>query len=200
MRRDHPHGFWYFRMPHAYGTVYAGILLHRPLLELLKVSLILFFGTWMLRGATCTWNYSVDARFDRKVARYRAIVGGAVSTLAANLSTFVQSFLTTNFLLLLSSRCVVYAVPSTIWWIAYPLAKCITTYPQLVLGFPMSMGVLMGAVALGAEPLPGAGDLDPHAKRSAYLLLVGRNHCMDAWLRNLLQSSRSSRRCQSQIW
>ena len=162
MRWDRPHGFWYFWLPHVYGTVHAGILLHSAPSQLLKTNLILFFGTWALRGATCTWNDTVDADFDRKVARTRnrAIARGAVSTSAANVFTLVQSVIAAGFLRLLPPPCFVYAIPSIIGWIAYPLAKRVTNYPQVVLGFPMAMSIFMGEVAIGAEPFLGTSDLN----------------------------------------
>ena len=172
MRLDRPHGFWYFWLPHVYGTIHAGIILHSDPKELLKVNTILFFGTWLLRGATCTWNDTVDAPFDRQIVRtrHRAIARGAVSTSAANVSTLIQSVLAAMFLLMLPSRCILYAIPTIVGWIVYPLAKRVTNHPQVLLGFPMGMGILMGEVAMEADPIWATTDLNPQVRGAVWSL------------------------------
>ena len=108
-----------------------------------------------MRGATCTWNDTVDVEFDRKVSRCRnrPLARGAISLTKANLFTAVQTLASFATLTLLPLPCTVYAAPAVVGWFFYPLAKRFTYYPQVVLGFPMAWGIYMGAASMGADPL-----------------------------------------------
>ena len=155
MRLDRPNGFYYFWLPHVFGTLHAAHLQPSRPIPLLQINLILFFGTVVMRGATCTFNDLVDAPFDRLVARcrHRAIARGAVSVAQAVAFIAAQTMISLGFLALLPVACAVYSIPAIIGWIIYPLAKRVTYYPQVVLGFPMAWGVLMGEAAMGLDPL-----------------------------------------------
>ena len=155
MRLDRPNGFWYFYLPHLFGALHAAYHIHAPLSSLLTTNLILFIGTIVMRGATCTWNDTVDAPFDRLVARTwnRPVARRAVSTLAAHIFTGIQTVISLLILTMLPPVCFVYSVPAIVGWILYPLAKRVTYYPQVVLGFPMAWGVFMGSAAMGTDPL-----------------------------------------------
>jgi len=154
MRLDRPNGFWYFYLPHLFGTLHAGANQHLPVTSLLLANLILVPGTLLMRGATCTWNDAVDAPFDRLVprCRNRPVARGAVSSLAAYIFTSFLSLLSLAMLMALPRYSILYALPAIAGWALYPLAKRVTYYPQVVLGFPMAWGVFMGAVAVGANP------------------------------------------------
>ena len=155
MRLDRPNGFWYFYLPHLFGSLHAATQLQVPARSFLCVNLILLIGTLVMRGATCTWNDTVDAPFDRLVARTRdrPVARGAVSAFAAHTFTALQSCLSLAILKLLPPLCFVYALPAVIGWALYPFAKRVTFYPQVVLGFPMAWGIFMGNAAMGADPL-----------------------------------------------
>ena len=155
MRLDRPSGYWYFWYPHVYGTVLAAIKLDLPLQRLLEVNLVLACGVLIMRGATCTWNDTVDIEFDRRVSRCRGrpLARGAVSVTQANVFTAVQTILSLATLSLLPALCSIYAVPAIIGWTLYPLTKRVTYYPQVILGFPMAWGIFMGAASVGADPL-----------------------------------------------
>ncbi|KAF7949954.1 hypothetical protein EAE96_007260 [Botrytis aclada] len=155
MRLDRPNGYWYFWYPHAYGTLWAAIQRRSSLQDLFLVNLILLWGNIIMRGATCTWNDTVDIEFDQKVSRCRnrPLARGAISISQANIFTAAQTIASLATLALLPPLCVVYAVPSVVGWFCYPLAKRVTYYPQAVLGFPMAWGVYIGAASMGADPL-----------------------------------------------
>ena len=155
MRLDRPNGFWYFYLPHLFGTLHTAFHLHASFSHLLLVDLILLPGTLLMRGATCTWNDTVDAPFDRLVPRCanRPVARGAVSPTAAHVFTLIQSTISFVILSLFPPLSFVYALPAVVGWMLYPLAKRVTDYPQVVLGFPMAWGVFMGSVAMGADPL-----------------------------------------------
>ena len=160
MRLDRPNGLWYFYLPHLFGSLHAGTHLGIPTRSLLYTNLILLVGTIIMRGATCTWNDTVDAPFDRLVPRTknRPVARGAVSPTAAHIFTAVQSIISLGILTLLPPVSFVYAIPAIVGWMLYPLAKRVTYYPQVVLGFPMAWGIFMGSVAMGADPLQLASD------------------------------------------
>lgn len=155
MRLDRPNGYWYFWYPHAFGTLWAAIQQRSRPQDLLLVNFILLWGVLIMRGATCTWNDTVDVEFDRKVSRCRnrPLARGAISVMQANLFTAVQTLASLATLMLLPHLCMIYAAPAVLGWFCYPLAKRVTYYPQVVLGFPMAWGVYMGAAAMGADPL-----------------------------------------------
>ncbi|ATZ58865.1 hypothetical protein BCIN_17g00020 [Botrytis cinerea B05.10] len=155
MRLDRPNGYWYFWYPHAYGTLWAAIQQRSSLQDLLLVNLILIWGNVIMRGATCTWNDTVDIDFDRKVSRCRnrPLARGAISISQANLFTAAQTLASLATLALLPPLCFIYAVPPVVGWFCYPLTKRVTYYPQAVLGFPMAWGVYIGAASMGADPL-----------------------------------------------
>lgn len=155
MRLDRPNGYWYFWYPHAFGTLWAAIQQGSRILDLLCVNLILSCGILVMRGATCTWNDTVDVDFDRKVSRCRnrPLARGAISIMQANLFTAAQTLASLAMLTLLPPLCAVYAAPAVAGWFCYPLAKRVTYYPQVVLGFPMAWGIYMGAASMGADPL-----------------------------------------------
>lgn len=155
MRLDRPNGFWYFYLPHLYGTLHAATHLGSSAISLLQTNLVLIVGTIVMRGATCTWNDTLDAPFDRLVprTRNRPVARGAISPSSAHLFTVLQSLLSLAILKLLPPLCFAYALPAMIGWALYPLAKRVTYYPQVVLGFPMAWGVFMGSASMGADPL-----------------------------------------------
>ena len=174
MRLDRPNGYWYFWYPHLFGMLTVAIEQRAALAQLLQVNLILLWGVLIMRGATCTWNDAVDVDFDRQVSRCRSrpIARGAVSVAHAHAFMAAQTLLSLATLCVLPPLCILYAMPAIMGWIAYPLAKRVTYYPQVVLGFPMAWGIYMGAAAMGADPLHlapmlvvlydfGTGKLDP---------------------------------------
>ena len=91
MRLHKPAGYYAFYFPHLFGTLYASAILS-PMLELsllLRRNLLFMIGSLLLWGAACSWNDTLDADYDRQVARcrHRPVARGAVSPLAANLFT-----------------------------------------------------------------------------------------------------------------
>ncbi|KAI2464341.1 UbiA prenyltransferase [Annulohypoxylon bovei var. microspora] len=176
MRLDRPNGYWYFWYPHVFGTLWAAIQQRSRPRDLLLVNLILLWGVLVMRGATCTWNDTVDVDFDRKVSRCRnrPLARGAISIMQANLFTAAQTLASLATMTLLPPLCVIYAAPAVVGWFCYPLAKRVTYYPQVVLGFPMAWGIYMGAASMGADPLHFAPLLDT-------LMTVARRESTETW-------------------
>lgn len=156
MRLHRPTGFWAFFLPHIEGTLWAAASLGAtapPLTQLLRVNLIFTIACVWLRGAACTWNDTLDAPFDRLVvrSRHRPIARGAVSPAKAHLFTLVQSAICLVLLNRLPPTCQTPAALLVATQCLYPFAKRFTNYPQVLLGFSVGLGHLVGAAAMGLD-------------------------------------------------
>ena len=125
---------------------------------------LFWIGAVAMRGAGCTWNDVTDRHLDAGVARTRSrpIPSGRVGVRGALAFIVVQLLIGLGVLLSLAavSSAPLYvialgflAVPVVV---AYPFAKRVTDWPQIVLGLAFSWGALMGwATMLGAlAPAP----------------------------------------------
>ena len=97
----------------------------------------------------------MDREFDRKVyrSRLRPIARGAISPFKGHVFTIILTAITASFLILFPLDCVYIAIPSIVLLVLYLFAKRFIDYPQVVLGFQMSIGVIMGSAATGLNPL-----------------------------------------------
>ncbi len=125
------------------------------------------FGAVFMRGAGCTYNDLVDADLDARVARTasRPIPSGRVTKRMAGVFLLAQLIAGLAVLVFLCAFggdtfnwfALFLGFLSMLVVFAYPFAKRVTDWPQLVLGLAFSWGALMGwAVAfgtLGAAPL-----------------------------------------------
>jgi 4-hydroxybenzoate polyprenyltransferase len=114
-----------------------------------------------MRGAGCTINDLWDRNLDPHVTRtrLRPIARGAVTPFNALAFTGAQLFTGLAILLQFPTQCLWYGIPSLLLVAAYPLAKRITYYPQVVLGFTFSWGAIMGFPALGVDLLQNSAAL-----------------------------------------
>lgn len=163
MRLHKPAGIYLFYFPHLIGTLYAASVMdsNPAFTSLLYTNLIFFSGTVFMRGAACSWNDNLDQEYDRQVFRCktRPIARGAVSTVHGHVFTAVLTAIAFTLLLLLPSACMYYAAPSIFLLWLYPFAKRFTDYPQIILGLQISLGVFMGIVAMGVDPLRQPGKM-----------------------------------------
>ena len=155
MRLHKPAGYYAFYFPHLFGTLYASsVLSPMPELSLLLQRNLLFIsGSLLLRGAACSWNDTLDVDYDRQVARcrHRPVARGAVSPLAAHLFTLAQSAVSIAILNQLPRTCRMPAILLTTTMALYPFCKRVTNYPQVVLGFSLGLGQLVGAAGMGLD-------------------------------------------------
>lgn len=158
MRLDKPAGYFAFYFPHLVGLLFAKSALQSPLPSSLArevaVHVCLLVGTLFLRGASCTWNDTLDAPYDRQVERCRSrpIARGAVSRLGGVLFTIEQTVL--GLLLTLAPlprACWAPAILLAATQVVYPLFKRFTDYPQVWLGFSFGCGIGVGAGAGGMD-------------------------------------------------
>lgn len=157
MRLDKPAGIYLFYLPHLAGTLYAAcVMTPKPSVQtLLEQNIIFFIGTVFMRGAACSWNDNLDQEYDRQVFRCktRPIARGAVSTINGHIFTGFLSTVAFAMLLALPQACLYPAVPSIFLLWLYPFGKRFTDYPQIILGIQISIGFLMGLVAMGMDLL-----------------------------------------------
>lgn len=156
-RLDKPAGTYYLFFPCLFSTLLAAPLT-LPMIEPITVfstSLLFITGAVIMRGAGCTINDLWDRDFDPKVARtrLRPIARGAITATQALAYTGLQLFAGLAVLLQFPSQCLWYGIPSLLLVATYPLAKRVTDYPQVVLGFTFSWGAIMGFPALGIDLL-----------------------------------------------
>ncbi|KAJ5113563.1 hypothetical protein N7456_002097 [Penicillium angulare] len=154
VRLDKPTGTYYLFFPTLFSTLLAAPMATgaTPLQVLGTVGLF-FTGALIMRGAGCAINDLWDRNFDPHVARtkFRPIARGAISPPKALAFTATQFFAGLGILLQFPTQCLWYGIPSVPLVLAYPLAKRVTNYPQLVLGFAFSWGAMMGFPALGVD-------------------------------------------------
>ncbi len=151
LRLDRPIGVWLLFLPGLWGLLIAGASLSRTawLVALFAV------GSVAMRGAGCVVNDMWDRDLDRKVARTagRPLASGALGMRQA--AVMLACLLVTGLavLLQLPPLCWALGVGSLVLVGLYPLAKRVTWWPQLMMGFTFGFGAPMGYAA-------GAGRID----------------------------------------
>lgn len=150
-RLDRPIGVWLLFLPGLWGI----LLSRRPDGEALRLIALFAVGSVVMRAAGCTVNDLWDRDLDRQVVRTagRPLASGALRKRQALL--FLVALLVAGLLVLLQLNhlCWVMGVSSLVLVGLYPLAKRVTWWPQLVMGFTFGFGAPMGYAA-------GAGRLD----------------------------------------
>jgi 4-hydroxybenzoate polyprenyltransferase len=144
-RVDRPIGVWLLFLPGLWGILLAGA----PPGRSLWLILLFAIGSVVMRSAGCVVNDLWDRDIDRQVARTagRPLASGAlrprhalvflVMLLAAGLAVLLQ----------LNGLAQALGVGSLLLVALYPLAKRVTWWPQLVMGFTFGFGAPMGYVA-----------------------------------------------------
>ena len=144
-RLDRPVGIWLLFLPGAWGILLA----RAPWGESLRLLALFAIGSVVMRAAGCVVNDMWDRDLDRQVARTagRPLAAGTISMRAA--MVFLAVLLAVGLAVLLQLRplCWALGVGSLVLVALYPLAKRITWWPQLVMGFTFGFGAPMGYVA-----------------------------------------------------
>ena len=158
-RIEKPTGIYYLFLPCIFSTFFSSIFFSATALPspttLLATNAVLLFGSILFRSAACSWNDTLDRELDAKVSRtrLRPLPRGAVTPRQAHKFTAAQVILGTT----LSVTCfpfptfALYAAPSVVLIALYPLMKRVTYYPQIILGFAWSWGIIMGFPAMGID-------------------------------------------------
>ena len=148
-RVDRPIGTWLLFLPGVWG-----ILLARTAWpETVRLILLFGIGSLIMRAAGCVVNDLWDRDIDRMVARTagRPLASGALRPRHA--LAFLATLLLCGLLVLLSLNRVAQAlgVGSLVLVGVYPLAKRVTWWPQLAMGFTFGFGAPMGYAAASAR-------------------------------------------------
>ncbi|MCU0946192.1 MAG: 4-hydroxybenzoate octaprenyltransferase [Rubritepida sp.] len=155
MRADRPIGAWLLFLPGLWGIA----LTATSWAQGLWLTVLFLVGAFAMRGAGCVVNDLWDRELDAKVERTRGrpLASGAVSPRQAVAFLALLCVIGLLVLLQLPPAAVLLGVMSLLPILLYPLAKRVTDYPQLVLGFTFGWGALMGPAAatnsLGWEAL-----------------------------------------------
>ena len=141
MRWDRPIGVVLLMFPAFCGLALAGGAM--PEAHLYGV---LALGAFLTRSAGCVINDLWDAPFDRHVTRTksRPLAQQSVSVACAIIVAVILLLLALILTLTLPVRSIIIAVCLLPLIIMYPLAKRVTSYPQIVLGVVFNGGVLVG--------------------------------------------------------
>jgi 4-hydroxybenzoate polyprenyltransferase len=150
-RVDRPIGVWLLFLPGLWG-----ILLARPTpVEAIRLVLLFGIGALVMRSAGCVVNDLWDRDIDRRVARTagRPLASGMLRPRHALAFLVVLLLGGLAILLQLNITAQQLGVASLLLVALYPLAKRVTWWPQLMMGFTFGFGAPMGYAA-------AAGHLD----------------------------------------
>jgi 4-hydroxybenzoate polyprenyltransferase len=149
-RVDRPIGAWLLFLPGLWGILLAG---PGPA-EATRLILLFAIGSLVMRSAGCVVNDLWDRDLDRQVARTagRPLASGMLR--ARHAVVFLAILLLAGLLVLLQLNRLaqLLGMASLLLVALYPLAKRVTWWPQLVMGFTFGFGAPLGYAA-------GAGHL-----------------------------------------
>ncbi|PTB70123.1 hypothetical protein BBK36DRAFT_1108656 [Trichoderma citrinoviride] len=176
IRLDKPHGIYMTIYPYILGLFYAGQITPAPihLNFLLSRFLNLAIWTFLIRSAGCAWNDNVDQDFDRQTARCRdrPIARGAISTLQGHV--FTTALVALGFLSIqdfpLESK--IDGAATVLLTCIYPFGKRFTHFAQVTLGSTLSVSIVFGPHAVGANPLSSENFLPTACLVSSIIMLV----------------------------
>ena len=156
-RLSPPAGLFLIYFPHVFGILHGAIIQETPPLRLFQTGLMMLGASFFVSNAIHVWNDLIDAPLDALVerTRHRPIPRAAVSPSSASIFTATQAIGAALFLPYLpcgGTQSTLYALPSILGWTYYPWAKRHTDFPQLVLGFCIAWGIVIGSLAIGVEP------------------------------------------------
>jgi len=155
-RADRPIGTWLLLIPCWWGIALGAVATGWRWLDLWLV-VGCAIGSFVMRGAGCTWNDITDRDFDARVARTRSrpIPSGQVTVRQAALFMVAQALVGLAILLTLNSAAIWLGVISLGPVCVYPFAKRFTWWPQVFLGIAFNWGALLGwAAHTGGLSLP----------------------------------------------
>lgn len=151
-RLSPPAALFLIFFPHFFGVIHAANNLGVPVTEVIRVCLLLFGGSFFCNNASHAWNDLVDAPIDKMISRTktRPIPRGAITPFAAFVFAVSQAIGAASFLFFLPTDTAKATIPTIIGTIYYPYAKRHTHLPQLLLGFCLTWGIMVGSSAVGA--------------------------------------------------
>jgi 4-hydroxybenzoate polyprenyltransferase len=158
-RLDRPIGAWLLFLPGLWSILLGGHVAGLAAWPTARLVALFLAGAVLTRGAGCVINDMWDRDLDRKVTRTaaRPLASGAIGMRAALVFLAVLSGLALLILLQLDPAAIQLGVTSLVLVILYPLAKRVTSWPQLMLGITFGWGAPMGYAAATGRLDPAAG-------------------------------------------
>lgn len=103
-----------------------------------------------MRAAACAWNDNLDRDYDRQVrrCRNRPLARGALTPAQGYIFTVPLTLIAAGMLFSLPVLCHIVSLPSIFLLALYPFTKRFTDFPQLILGFQVAIGILLGMSAV----------------------------------------------------
>ena len=144
-RFDRPIGAWLLFLP----GLWAFALAAPGWAEGARLTALFLLGAFAMRGAGCVVNDLWDRDIDRQVERTRGrpLASGAVRARQALAWLAALCLVGLAVLLQLNQTAIWLGVASLIPIVLYPLAKRVTTWPQVMLGFVFSWAAPEGMAA-----------------------------------------------------
>ena len=144
-RVDRPIGVWLLLLPGLWGILLA----RPPAFEAARLIALFAVGALVMRSAGCVVNDLWDRDIDRLVARtaHRPLASGMLRPRHA--LVFLAALLVVGLAILLQLNALAQelGVASLILVALYPLAKRVTWWPQLMMGFTFGFGAPLGYAA-----------------------------------------------------
>lgn len=150
-RLDRPIGIWLLFLPGLWGILLSGPAPR----EAVRLIVLFGIGAVVMRAAGCVVNDLWDRDIDRMVARTagRPLASGMLRPRQALMFLAVLLLAGLAILLQLNGLSQALGVASLLLVALYPLAKRVTWWPQLMMGFTFGFGAPLGYAA-------GSGRLD----------------------------------------
>jgi 4-hydroxybenzoate polyprenyltransferase len=144
-RVDRPIGTWLLFLPGLWGI----LLVRASVAETIRLVTLFAIGSLVMRAAGCVVNDLWDRDIDRKVARTagRPLASGALRPRHALVFLVVLLLAGLAVLLQLNRLSQGLGVASLLLVALYPLAKRVTWWPQLIMGFTFGFGAPLGYAA-----------------------------------------------------
>ncbi|EFG83864.1 4-hydroxybenzoate polyprenyl transferase [Novacetimonas hansenii ATCC 23769] len=145
-RLDRPIGTWLLFLPGVWGILLPADVAPR---ERLRLIVLFGIGSIVMRAAGCVVNDMWDRDIDRMVARTagRPLASGALRMREAGLFLLALLLIGFNILMCLNPLSRALGASSLLLVALYPLAKRVTWWPQLVMGFTFGFGAPLGYAA-----------------------------------------------------
>lgn len=144
-RVDRPIGTWLLFLPGLWGILLASA----PRTDTVRLVILFAVGSLVMRAAGCVVNDLWDRDIDRKVARTagRPLASGALRPRHALIFLTMLLLAGLAVLLQLNHLSQALGVASLLLVGLYPLAKRVTWWPQLMMGFTFGFGAPLGYAA-----------------------------------------------------
>lgn len=158
-RADRPIGTWLLLIPCWWSLLLATASTGRFGWYEAWIMLGCAIGSFLMRGAGCTWNDITDRDFDGKVERTksRPIPSGQVTVKQALIWMVLQALISFGILLTFNWATILLGIAALLPVAIYPFAKRFTWWPQVFLGIAFNWGALVGWTAhtgsLSAAPI-----------------------------------------------